>query len=82
MKQSLVKLIDVILKRIEEQPETLPTETGLRTWLSRQGYKKRDIEDAMRLVSAQFRQAQRVEEFRPAPMRKLSPLEEHKLTTE
>lgn len=81
MKQSLIKLVDVILRRIEEQPETGRTEQGLRSWLARQGYNKRDIDAAMKLVRPHMAPRQDL----PAPpstVRTFSPAEEQKLTTE
>ena len=54
MKQSLVKLVDVILRKMQDNPNTQFTEGGLRTWLMNEGYNKRDIEAAIRLVRPQF----------------------------
>ena len=51
MRQSVTDLIDVILQKIEECSETPINEIGIRTWLSGQGYAKRDIEDAIKLVA-------------------------------
>ncbi|GMW02140.1 MAG: hypothetical protein AMXMBFR84_32760 [Candidatus Hydrogenedentota bacterium] len=83
MKQSLVKIIDVILKRLEEHsPESLPSETGLRSWLVRQGYKKPDIDAAMRFVATHLRTRPKVRSYQPQPARQLSALEEYKLTPE
>ena len=48
MKQSLIKLLDVLIQRMEENPEVTPSETGLRSWLGRKGYSTRDIEAAMK----------------------------------
>jgi uncharacterized protein Smg (DUF494 family) len=50
MKQTLMKIVDVILRRMEEVPETAQSESGIRLWLRQQGYNKRDIEDALRLL--------------------------------
>lgn len=87
MKQALVKLVDVILRRIEEHPETRQNEGRIRSWLMRQGYNKRDIDAAMKLVRPQLAKTEGPLEnrpanvaCRPAPVRRLSPFEEQKLT--
>lgn len=82
MKQSLVKLVDVILRGIEEHPEAFSTENGLRSWLLRQGYNKRDIEAAMKLVRPRFVRPMPVQVHAPGPVRVLSVFEEQKLTAE
>ncbi|MCP4642959.1 MAG: DUF494 domain-containing protein [bacterium] len=83
MKQSLARLVDVILRRIEEQPDSPQSEKGLRSWLVRQGYAKRDIDAAMKLVLPRFQEyMDGGPPFRPTSVRALSPSEEHKLTGE
>ena len=54
MKQSLTKLVDVILQKLAEQPDTASTEPGLRSWLKRQGYATRDIDAALKMVDPKF----------------------------
>ncbi len=54
MKPVLVKLVDAILKHLEEHPESTPTEQGIRKWLNQQGYAKRDIDCAIRLLKPCF----------------------------
>ncbi len=83
MKESLIELVDVILKHIQEQPERAKSESGLRKWLVGQGYKKRDIDAAMKLVGARIvpynivvQQSQR------APVRALAEIEFHKMTAD
>ena len=84
MKHSVTDIVDVILRRLQEYPEALPSEKGLRSWLSRQGYNKREIDAAIKLVKPGFPSV-------PHPMtptqtqssvRLLSILEEYKLTPE
>lgn len=82
MKASITKLVDVILRRIEEYPDGIPTETGLRSWLAGQGYNKRDIDAAMKLIAPRFTQPSVREESRPWVARSLSLFEEYKLTPE
>ncbi len=82
MKQSLVELVDVILQKLREHPEQPPTERGLRTWLIRQGYKKGDIDAALKLVKPRMlSDAPHVEE-RPRSLRMFSALEDLKLAPE
>jgi len=50
MKNSLVELVNVIVRRIQEHPDAPPSEKVLRSWLTRQGYAKRDIDAAIKLV--------------------------------
>ena len=80
MKQSLVKLVDVILKQLEEHPEVRHTESGIRNWLAREGYQKRDIDAVMKLMRPHFATTRRVEEYRPVALRRLTPHEEAKLS--
>jgi len=82
MKQSLVELVDVILRHIQDHPEGVPTETGIRSWLRRQGYAKRDIEAAIKLVRPRFAGPSRPTEQSPGPVRHFSTYEQYKLTPE
>ena len=50
MKVQLAELVNVILRKLEEQPEAPPSEKRMRSWLAHQGYNKRDIEAAIKLV--------------------------------
>lgn len=82
MKQSLVKLVDVILNEIQAHPETPPTEHGLRSFLAGQGFTKGDIEDALKLVRPRMASVPRVVEHRPLSMRVFSEYEDYKLNRE
>ena len=82
MKESLIELVDVILKRIQEQPERARSESGLRKWLVRQGYKKRDIDAAMKLVGARIVPYNVIHQSQRAPVRALAEIEFHKMTPE
>lgn len=82
MKQALTELIDVILQRLEEHPDAPPTEHGMRSWLAGQGYNKRDIDAAIRLVGVQFHQSPPREGRTPGAVRQLSAIEAYKLTNE
>lgn len=54
MKNSLVELVNVIVRRIQAHPDAPPSEKVLRSWLTRQGYAKRDIDAAIKLVRPRF----------------------------
>ncbi len=82
MKQALTELIDVILQRLEEYPDAPPTENGMRSWLVGQGYNKRDIDAAIRLVGVQFNQSVTREDRTVGVVRHLSHMEAYKLTSE
>ncbi len=82
MKESLIELVDVILKRIQEQPEWARSESGLRKWLVGQGYKKRDIDAAMKLVGARIVPYNVIHQSQRAPVRALAEIEFHKMTPE
>lgn len=82
MKQTIIKLVDAILQRLEESPETPPTESGLRTWLVQQGFNKRDIDDALKLVRPRVGPKPQPGEVRPLALRTFSEIEAYKLTPE
>jgi len=82
MKQTLVKLVDAILKRMEDHPESARTEKGIRAWLVREGYSKRDIDAALRLVRPHFETARSTEVAGFGTIRALSLDEEQRLTRE
>jgi uncharacterized protein Smg (DUF494 family) len=82
MKQSLLKLVDVILREMDEHPEVRRSEAFIRSWLQRQGYKKHDIDAAMKLVRPRFEQQSRIVNYRPGSVRALSIWEDFKLTPE
>jgi uncharacterized protein Smg (DUF494 family) len=82
MKHSLVDLVDVIVRRMQENPEAAPSEKGIKSWLARQGYSTREIEAAMKLVRPRF--SGLTQNVRPpqSSVRLLSVTEEYKLTPE
>ena len=83
MKPSLVKLVDVILRKIEEHPAGAQvSESGIRSWLVRQGYNKREIDAALKLVRPCLEPDHRIIQHSPVSARVLSALEEYKLTAE
>lgn len=82
MKQSLLKLLDVIIREMNEHPDVQHSETGMRSWLQRQGFNKRDIDAAMKLVRPRFSERPQIENYRPGSMRTLSIYEDFKLAPE
>jgi len=82
MKQRVVEMVDAILKRMEEHPEAPHTENGIRSWLAQQGYNKRDIDDAIRLVRPRFAAPPQPTRPGPVSVRPLSEAEQQKLSPE
>ena len=50
MKSSLLEVIDMVLERLEGAVQTAENESSIRVWLAGQGYSRRDIDAAMRIV--------------------------------
>jgi len=90
MKLTVAELVDVILRRIQEHPERPMSETTLRSWLSRQGYAKGDIEAAMKFLGKGAKDFPSPHRFAaaeaaaqgPGSLRSLSLHEEYKLDSE
>ncbi|MBI2422513.1 MAG: DUF494 family protein [Candidatus Hydrogenedentes bacterium] len=82
MRQSLTEAVDAILRRLEEVPESPLTEHGIRSWLAGQGYSKRDIEDAIKLVKPQIRTISRMPQPARGALRHLSILDVFRMTPE
>lgn len=79
MKPALIKLVDAILRHMEEHPETAPTEYGIRKWLAQQGCTKRDIESAMRILRPRFSATSAGAVENPVSTRPLTDTELYKL---
>jgi len=82
MKHSLVDLVDVIIRRIQERPEALPSEKGIRSWLSSKGYNKTEIDAALKLVRPRVAAAAPSFEGNQPSARMLTVYEECKLSPE
>ena len=82
MKNTLTDLAEVIIQRIEERPQAVPTEKGLRNWLTRLGYTKRDIDVVLKLVQPRFTALHHAGLQAPGTVRQLSLFEQYKLTPE
>ncbi len=81
MKQSLTKLVDVILQKLAEHPESGSVEPGLRTWLLREGYAKLDIDAAFKMVGPAIGPA-RGRRSGSATVRHLSDFESYRMLPE
>lgn len=82
MKHTLIKLVDAIIRRMEEHPDSAQSESGIRSWLRGQGYSKRDIDAVMRMVRPHVR-SHSGRGTRPAVVaRALTAYEDHKLAPE
>ena len=82
MKAQLAELVGVILQRLEEPTDSPPSESGIRSWLAGQGYKKRDIDAAIKLVRPRLATPPRVSQRAATAVRQLSSFEAYKLTRE
>lgn len=82
MKPHLADLVDVILRRLDEHPDLQPSENGMRSWLAGQGYKKSDIEAAIKLVRPRFTAVAKGQRPQPRTLRHLSSYETFKLSPE
>ena len=81
MKQSLTKLVDVILQKMAEPTEGGHSVSGLRTWLLRQGYTRHDIDAALKIVDPR-KNGSISTEAGPANVRQLSEIESYRLSAE
>jgi uncharacterized protein Smg (DUF494 family) len=79
MKASIAELVGEILRHLEEHPRQGISETGIRSWLVSQGYNKRDIDAAIKLVGPHVAA---VPQRNPGAVRQLAPYEDLKLTRE
>ena len=82
MKHSLIELVDVILKEIQKDPAEPVSEKHIRALLAREGYTKRDIDAAMRLVRPRFEDRPRTLVQNPGAVRHFSAYEFLKLSTD
>lgn len=82
MKQSLMKLVSVILEKIDERPEHTPSENGIRTWLSGQGFGKREIDAAMKLIQPSLLTQAHTLDAPATSLRSFSAFEQFKLSTQ
>jgi len=82
MKAAVAELVSVILQQLEEGAGTAPSEQGIRLWLAKKGYNKRDIDAAMALVAPRFARPHTHAVHSPTAVRHLSSYEACKLSLE
>ena len=82
MTERVSELVAVIVRMMQDHPESPPSEKRLRSLLVGQGYAKRDIDAAIKLAWPRFASRQSVVDHKPGSMRSLSLYEDHKLATE
>ncbi len=82
MKAQLAELVNVILSELEAHPDAAASETRMRRWLTRQGYSKRDIDAAIKLVWPRISVPVGVEPRTLGVVRHLSSFESCKLSRE
>lgn len=82
MKQTLDKLVTDILRHLEEHPEFNPSEKGIRSWLAGKGYKKREIDAAIKQLRPHALAFSGVPQRQAGSVRHLSRFEIMKLSPE
>jgi len=82
MKAAIAELVSVILQHLEEGAGKAPSEQGVRLWLTKKGYNKRDIDAALALVAPRFARPITHAKHSPAAVRHLSSYEACKLSAE
>ena len=80
MKEMVAELVHVILQRSQETGVSPVADNSIRSWLTAKGYKKRDIEAAMKVVHSRLERPGK--SARHGAMRQLSPWEYSKFTPE
>lgn len=82
MNERISNLVDVILRMLQEKPDGPVSEGTVRSRLAGEGYKKREIDAAMKLLLPRFGAGRAVVNRQPGSMRSFSVYEEYKLTPE
>lgn len=82
MKKSLLKLVDVVIQKLQELPEGSFSESRIRSWLSQKGYSRRDIDAAIQAVRPRYAFARETAHAAPGSPRQLSSYESFKLLPE
>lgn len=80
MKQSVTKIVDKIIQKLQESTREVPSEAGLRSWLKEEGFPVKDVEAAINVVKPQL--SLRAEHEVMPQMRVLSPYESFFLSDE
>ena len=83
MKSTLLEAINAVLQRLEDFPRAPESEDAIRMWLAGQGFSRRDIDAAMRIVFPQGGAPSAPRGLSAAaPMRQLAQYEFSRLTPE
>ena len=82
MKTTLTTLVDEIIQILQEHPNSVPSESGIRQWLAGRGVSPLDIDAAMKLVQPRLKSMLSVVNSTPGTVRQLSSYESHKLSKE
>lgn len=77
-----MKLVDVVIQKLQELPEGSFSESRIRNWLSKKGYSRRDIDAAIQAVRPRYAFAHDIVHAVPGSPRQLSRYEAFKLTLE
>ncbi len=77
-----MKLVDVVIRKLQELPEGSFSESRIRSWLSQKGYSNWDIDAAIQAVRPRYAFAREIAHAVPGSPRQLSSYEAFKLTPE
>lgn len=80
MKPPITKLVDKIIRKLQESGTDLPSKAGIRTWLTKQGYASTDVEAAIDVLSENWTEPGPT--GAPVQTRVLSPYESYFLSRE
>lgn len=81
MKPAITKLVDKIIRKLQESGGDAPSEAGLRIWLRREGHPAKDVDAALAVVRPEL-SPQPNQGVAPRSTRVLSPWEAYFLTPE
>lgn len=73
MKQSVTKIVDKIIQKLQESTRDVPSEAGLRSWLAKEGHSTKDVEAAIRVIKPELNSRTGLDSI--LHMRVLSPYE-------
>lgn len=81
MKPAITKLVDKIIRKLQESGTEAPSEAGLRTWLKKEGYAAKDVDAALDVIRPELHHGS--DQYGSAKsIRVLSPWEAYFLTPE
>ena len=50
MKPAITKLVDKIIRKLQESGAEIPSEAGIRTWLKKEGHAAKDVDAALEVI--------------------------------